>query len=574
MAAQYLTLEEAANRLGIPTDELKRRLKTEWTHVVPMRDGPTLRFRSNQIDELARQLGAASDPDLPLAALEEEPAEPMSDDFKIAAPPTKGAKPADEPLLFDSSDDDIFSLSADEPKPTAPKPTTPKPAAPKKDDGSSDSDVRLEAAKPSSGKGKGKGGGEETVPTEEIALDLSGGPSSAVIKGGSSAKLSAPKSPPSPKSSTKLSAGTDSGKGLSNPGTGDSSEFELSLDADSDDFELQLNTDSSDEVDLGSSPVEEAGNKAGKSGINLRDPADSGVSLEKGKKGDSARTLAKKSDSSGKNIAKKADSGKNVAKKAETDSDSDVDFELSLEPEGGAGASAAKLGGPRSGGKVPATSDSDSEFELTLDDSGEGSSLEAAALEGEESKGDIFETDFEIPPMTDESGSEAVALESDTDLEADGSGEMALDEGDVVAEEETGSQVVVLEDEPDAAPATPRSRRKPAKAEDAEDVDLADIGAEEEAGESASAALRGVKARHREEDEEEAETVPSARAAPAPWGPLPALILFPAFVLVIIGGLMGYELLHTMMGYQQPRKPAAPIVRGMAKSLDMELKDQ
>ena len=37
---------------------------------------------------------------------------------------------------------------------------------------------------------------------------------------------------------------------------------------------------------------------------------------------------------------------------------------------------------------------------------------------------------------------------------------------------------------------------------------------------------------------------------------------------------MGYELLHTMLGYQQPRKPAAPLVRFMAKTFDMELKDQ
>ena len=62
MAAQFITLDEAAKRLGIPIDEFKRRLKTEWTHLVPMRDGPTLRFRDNQIDELGRQLGAASDP--------------------------------------------------------------------------------------------------------------------------------------------------------------------------------------------------------------------------------------------------------------------------------------------------------------------------------------------------------------------------------------------------------------------------------------------------------------------------------------------------------------------------------
>jgi hypothetical protein len=554
--AQYITLEEAAERLGLPADEFKRRLKTEWTHVVPMRDGPTLRFRVNQIDELARQLGAASDVSLPLAAM--EPAEPGSDDFKVQGPtkPAKSAKPAEEPLVFDASDDDIFSLSADEPKPAG--------KGSKADPPGTDSDVRLEAPKPPKD--------PEVVPTEEIALDL-GGPGSAVIKGGSSAKLSAPKSsakltgPDSgmklsasdsgkkPDSGKKLSAG-DSGKHPVGPGIGDSSEFELSLDADSDDFELQLNTDSSDEVDLGSSPVEEGGNRSGKSGINLRDPGDAGISLEKGKKGDSGQNLpGKKSDSDRKLAAKKP------AKSDE--SDSDVEFELSLDP--GPGTSGPKVGGPRSGGKpAPLTSDSDSEFELTLDDSSEGSSLEAAALESADAaKGDIFETDFEIPPMTDESGSEVVAIDSDTDLEDKSDVEIALEEGDVPADD-TASQVVLLEDEGEA-PARRSSNRSSG------DVDLADVELEEEDS-SVSAAMRKVKPL--DDDEEEEVTTVAGVAAPTPWGPVPALILIPAFILVIFGGLMSFELLHTMMGYQQPRKPAAPLVRGVAKALDMDLKDQ
>src|SRR5262249_55930757 len=162
-------------------------------------------------------------------------------------------------------------------------------------------------------------------PTEELSIDLSG-PGSAVIKGGSSAKLSAPKS------STKLTGKSDSGKNLANPGVGDSSEFELSLDADSSDFDLQMNAhDSSDEVALGEmpkAPKAGSGKRAGEGGINLRSPADSGISLEKNKG--------------------KAPAG------------DDVDFELSLEgpmP----GGSGAKIGGPKSGPKSgknkPVTSD-------------------------------------------------------------------------------------------------------------------------------------------------------------------------------------------------------------------------
>ena len=51
-------------------------------------------------------------------------------------------------------------------------------------------------------------------------------------------------------------------------------------------------------------------------------------------------------------------------------------------------------------------------------------------------------------------------------------------------------------------------------------------------------------------------------------------MLMPALVITLVGGLMGFELLRTMWGYQQPRKPAAPLVKALASQLDMEIKDQ
>src|SRR5262249_40645846 len=153
-----------------------------------------------------------------------------------------------------------------------------------------------------------------------------------------------------PKSSGKLTS--DAGKSLPKPAAGDSSEFELSLDADSDDFELKLNTDSSDEVAVGEMPNEKdlTGNGrpgGGESGNPLREPNDSGRSLEKADK-------------------------KKPAPPTEGDSDSDVDFELTLDSS--ANVSSTKLGANKGGKKV--TADSDSEFELTLDDSSSGSSIE------------------------------------------------------------------------------------------------------------------------------------------------------------------------------------------------------
>ncbi|HEY1190302.1 MAG TPA: hypothetical protein VGE74_21900, partial [Gemmata sp.] len=427
-------------------------------------------------------------------------------------------------------------------------PPKPPKSSPRMSDSStgSDSDVRLDGGK---GK-KSKSTDEAAIPTEEIALDFSG-PGSAVIKDGSSAKLSAPKSGGS-SGKIEPSKGNKGNK----PADNDSSEFELSLDADSDDFDLQVNSDA-DEVELGALPKDKSAPRSSASGINLSSPADSGISLEKGKPG------------------KKDDSGKGKAAKPEDSDESDLDFELSLDSS--AVSSSTKLGAPKSG-KLVLDSDSDSEFELTLDDS--GGSLEQAALDvnslGEsEDKGDIFETDFEIPAMPDESASEAVALESDTDLEKSDF-ELAMDDGDVVAED-SASEVVLLDDEEEGAP---KAKKKPApKAKkkalaSADEVDLADDAAVEDDDASVSKALKGAKGKKREEDEDE-EAVPAGAAAPTkPWGVLPALMLAPTLVITLGGAIIGFELLQTMWGYQQPRKPTAPLVRGLASQFDMELKDQ
>ncbi|MBY0456044.1 MAG: hypothetical protein K2V38_01765 [Gemmataceae bacterium] len=583
--AQMITLEEAAARLGISQEEMKRKLKTDrdFSRLSQIRGGPTIQFKLAEIEELARQLGGASDEGLPLAPLEAD-APPGSDEFRVPpAGPKSGVKkpskpvvpPPDAPLEFDTSEDEVFSLAEELPEPGKPpvpksskssgrlvpsKPVVPKPQV-EDFEGSSDSDVRLDAPAPAGKTGSKTGGkigsktgakpaakgDEAAVPTEEIAIDFSG-PGSAIIKGGSSAKLSAPKSPASSAKIDKKGSKAD-----------DSSEFELSLDADSDDFDLQMNPEA-EEIDLSALPRPKDGKRSSASGINLSVPSDAGISLEKGK--DKGKTKPKP------DAADAADS-------------SDVDFELSLDSS--AVSSSTKLGAPKSG-KLVLDSDSDSEFELTLDDSGgslEQAALDADLLEAEEDKGDIFETDFEIPQMPDESASEAVALESDTDLEKSDDFELAMDDSDVSAEE-SASEVVLLDDEEGA----PKGKKKPAvkakkkpAAEPDDEVDLSDEGVSEDDEASVSKALRGAKGRRKgpdedEDEDEEATPAGAGAGATAPWGILPVLFLAPAFVVVFVGALMGYELLNTMWGYQQPRKPAAPLVRGIASTFDMELKDQ
>ena len=72
--AQFYTLDEAAQRLGIPQDDFKRRLKLEWTSVRPFRDGATLRFRAATVQTIHRAVppdagGACPNRQFPLAPL-------------------------------------------------------------------------------------------------------------------------------------------------------------------------------------------------------------------------------------------------------------------------------------------------------------------------------------------------------------------------------------------------------------------------------------------------------------------------------------------------------------------------
>ena len=539
--AQYLTLEEAADRLGISVSDFKRRLRTEWTHIRPMQDGSTQRFKEKDIEEIARQIGFGSEEELTLA-------DPSSSDELalnlegIAPPPKKPgasgkipaakapAPVADDPLVL--GDQDVFLLAEEEKPKTASGKTKSK----------SDSDVRLEK----SGK---RSKVVDTGTDEEIDLATlpSGGSSQRLGKSGKLTSSSSSKLGTAGRSSSKLPAVPNE----------DSSEFELRLDPDSsDEFELSLASDNSDEISLGDMPAPPASSKA-QSGINIGKPSDSGRSLESKKKGDSGRSKK---------------SGKLPSVKPDTGSEEEIDFELSLDQ---AGSSRKKLG---SGKKT----DSDSEFELTLDEGDLAASLEAEtttfSTEEAEQKGDIFETDFEIPALDDDSASEAVAIDgSDTDLDSSSDFDLAIDEpADVSVEDESASQVVVLDDETE----TPKTKKKLPKikkkavAEEEEDL-VVETAADEDAvsfddmeldeSESASKALKGVKG---EEEEEEEQVV--VVSGTAPWGVFPALFMLPTIFIVFLAGIMGYELMQSMWGYHQSTKPASLITDQVAQALDMK----
>jgi len=565
---QTLTLEEAAAKLGITPEEMKRRIREEWKSLRYFRDGPTLRFRSNDVEELARTLGLGSDAELPsLPAKAKAKAAPVEDealDINLddePLPPRKSAAPlkkVEEPL-FTAEDDDILSgFNLDEEPKAKAKPTPPpalKPVVKKKTE--VDSDVRIETiGAVTSSRGAQPGTDEEIdfdlPPPAGSSGMLSGSSSSSRINKGGSGKLvpnpTAPKVPPSVPKAASSSKSGNLGKSVVPP-PDLNSEFELNLE--DSDFELKLDGDSDDEVALGEMPMQrDASKRAGESGINIGNPADSGVLLE-GKKSPRSDRLPAPSASS-------------------TGSDDEIDFELSLE----SGSSSSRITGPKSK-KVD-----DSEFELSLEDSDMDLDPASGLSQVDENK-DIFETDFDIPALDDDSASEALALdEADTDLESSDF-DLALDDSDIEAEDESASEVVVLEEDEDEVPAKPKKKR-PANIKEAlsgkkrrNDDDDDEVALDElDESDSASAALRGVSAD--DDDEYEDDDAPAARGtAPyvAPqWGVFTVAMLCLGVPVMFFGGLMGYELLHNMWGYQQGTQVASPIVNQVADWLDMKPK--
>ena len=272
--AQYYTLDEASQKLGISTDEFRKRLATQWKTIRRFPDGATLRFQSRDIDELARQLGRSSDPDLQLGeaplSLAEEPASAIS----------KKPAPNQETIFTPQKSDDFIPLAGDEHVISAGK---------DKKSGS-DSDVKLESTaggvRPSAGK-------DEPTEVLEVAEKKSG------IKPKGSFEVKSDSPPRTPTKNAQIT-----------------SEFDLSLNADSDEFELEL-ADDSDEVPIGAAPRK--GPRSGDSGINLQDPADSGISLEKDA-GDAARSEPA-TPPTGRAAPPKPD-------------DSDSEFELTLDDSG------------------------------------------------------------------------------------------------------------------------------------------------------------------------------------------------------------------------------------------------
>ena len=59
-------------------------------------------------------------------------------------------------------------------------------------------------------------------------------------------------------------------------------------------------------------------------------------------------------------------------------------------------------------------------------------------------------------------------------------------------------------------------------------------------------------------------------AAPARWHPITAIGMFLTVLIMFLGGLMAYELLHSVWGYQQSARPTTPLVSWFAETTGMK----
>lgn len=596
MVQGYYTVEEAARILGMDTERLTQ--MAQKRDIRAFADRGTWRFRTQDVEEMARRLGLGSNPDLQLGEPDRpraapSPAPKSGPKGPSPSPGARAAKPGDEgvfdfslgstPAPVDLEHDIVIESPSGQgrgSKPPAALSPTPKPG--------SDSDVHL---------------------VFDVGADYAADSNVKLSDSGRTAKSPGPrgpigitpeptargKRPPGARGGSQLDSGVrlvpmdeDSAVPLGQVGTSSGTDSDIRLDRatrDADRGAAANLSNTTEDINLDeelrkaeelakatkprskAKPASKAKPPAEEAAFELVETGLEAPRLGEDDAGTSDATAELKLDDddqvnlgaheapgevggstnvAGINLAAPADSGLNLEKKGQEPSSDSLEFELSLEP--------SETAGPIT--KVP-EADSSGEFELTLEENPAAPGGVEAAGASEE---DIFETDFDMPAA--EQGEASAAVGADTELESSDF-ELSLGEGD---SEDSGSQVVALEGEEadEAAQTVAYKGRKPiqevAEGEAAEE-ELEDLLGEDELGEL-------------EAGEEEAFRAPRVVAAPtANWGALPAVLLFPCVIVMFLLTCMSFELLNNMWAYRQSTKPAGGIVRTFAELLGDKLPD-
>jgi len=365
------------------------------------------------------------------------------------------------------------------------------------------------------------------------------------------------------------------------PAGEESAELELS---DTSDFSLEAADENSEQVlDQGEAP-ELTGPT---SGISLDNPADEGISLEGGDEASDFDLSLDVDDTPKPQVSSPIDdsdsefelsgSGDRTPRpqqsQAAEDDEGSSEFDLSLDadedaleaPAGESSEFELSLEGSGEG----AAGDSEGEFELTLDDSGNQEAVADEPAPQVKSKAkpktkmkqpasaeeqDIFDTDFEVPAL-DESDDATVA---DSELESSDF-DLELEDSALNQEEESGSQVVALDEDDSEATVSD---------DDAAVVDDAQV--EEESSDFADLD-QDVEVEGDVEVDDDVEVEPGRTRTiireklipPAPWGVLPVIFMLPCVVIMFLVGILGFELVQSTAAHAPP----GPLTKLVAEQL-------
>src|SRR6516165_8834428 len=120
MVQGYYTLQEAAQVLGMPPDELKQ--MAQKNQIRSFQDRGTWRFRVQDIQELARQRGAASDLELPLGEAPKSNAPKSGPKTPPKTPKSPSKQPAPEVFDFVLDGGESVGVGREELSPSKRKP--------------------------------------------------------------------------------------------------------------------------------------------------------------------------------------------------------------------------------------------------------------------------------------------------------------------------------------------------------------------------------------------------------------------------------------------------------------------
>jgi excisionase family DNA binding protein len=609
---QYYTLEQAAQILRTTPEKLREMAKRN--EVRAFQDRGSLRFRAQEIDELARSLGLGSDADI---------AVPPASGTKLAGGGPKttkhvsdsgalklGLEDSDEvPLGQDSGPDrggprsSIGSRKPPSSRSPTPKSPPPKPA--------SDSDVRLVM----------EGGDLDFTIGVDSGVKIARDPGQS-----SRTRPGEPGKPPSSKRMAPPDKPDDSDVKIAPEATEEVPLGEMRTKAPSD-SDIRLEEDRpalptggrkmehvTEEIDLdaeqaavkprspaprprpssashpAASPFELSGHEIPVKGpatkppsaktdetdssdfelaLDDSSPVDLGssdeVPVQGGSSSDEEVTLGElggASGASGINLQEPVDSGISL----EQGGSDEIEFELSLDP--GAPSSHPRTQAPSAKqAKQQEESSSSSEFELSLD---QGDSSPAEATSSSE-----FELNLDVEGSSD-LGLEPVQSDSDSEFE------LTLDESGTLAPSDDEEHRELLETEFEVPAGDDSDDAAALEEEDTDlessdfDLQLEDSGSEavaldEAEAESAEAAEEGGFEEDLEgepEEEYEEPVAAGAVAPPAPWGVLPVVLLVPSVLILFVVGLMSFELMQSMWGYHRPGKVSTLVIDPIARMFD------